>query len=418
MSAPRLLRDVGWNVAALGVLAVSGLAINVVIGRVWGATVFGVFSQVLALYYIVSQLAAGGFPFAALYAVGEHAGDRPAAARRLTSALGPTAVLATVVGVAVFALSGPIGRWFDSPDVGIGLAWTLPGLVCFALNKTMLAGLNGLRMMRTYAAFNAARPLLILGAVLAWATLELDPVTLPASISLGELLLSPFLVGVLASRGLLRFDGWRGELARHVRFAWRGFPAGLLHDVNPKIDVLMLGLFASDRVVGIYAFAAMLVEGAYQLIWVLQTNVAPLVSGLAPGERSETLRRLVARNLRIVPPLLVAGTLAGWLLYGPAATLVTGDAAFADGRPWFAILMLGMIVASTWYPFALALNQWGRPGWFVRFLATLFLVNVVLNALLIPWLGATGAAIASATAFGGAALELRRLLLRAAAADG
>ena len=48
-------RDVIWNIASLGVAGVFGVAINIVIGLVYGSAALGVFNQVFALYLLLSQ---------------------------------------------------------------------------------------------------------------------------------------------------------------------------------------------------------------------------------------------------------------------------------------------------------------------------------------------------------------------------
>ena len=47
--------------------------------------------------------------------------------------------------------------------------------------------------------------------------------------------------------------------------------AGVMLELNAKVDIWMIGVFLSDKLVGIYTFAAMVAEGVYQLLVVLQT---------------------------------------------------------------------------------------------------------------------------------------------------
>ena len=51
--------DVAWNVGSLAVLGVSGILLNVLIGRCYDEAALGVFNQALAAYIFFSQLAVG-----------------------------------------------------------------------------------------------------------------------------------------------------------------------------------------------------------------------------------------------------------------------------------------------------------------------------------------------------------------------
>jgi O-antigen/teichoic acid export membrane protein len=57
----------------------------------------------------------------------------------------------------------------------------------------------------------------------------------------------------------------------------KSFFSNVLLQMNTRIDVLVLGLFWSDHIVGIYSFAATLAEGVYQLLVVLRTNYNPML---------------------------------------------------------------------------------------------------------------------------------------------
>ena len=49
-SDKRLRAGVTWNVASLAVLGLAGIALNVLIGRYFGAAALGVFNQVMGAY--------------------------------------------------------------------------------------------------------------------------------------------------------------------------------------------------------------------------------------------------------------------------------------------------------------------------------------------------------------------------------
>ena len=275
-------RDVLWNLASIAVLGMSGFALNIIIGRYYSIETFGVFSQVLAVYYVLSQLAVGGFVFSSLYMVAEHATDPDKVAQIVPAALILTALQASVVCVSAYGLTDWIGKFFDSPVVARGLLWTLPGLWCFAINKVLLSSINGLSHMRFYALINSLRFLLILTTLLVLTAFSVDETMLPMCLSAGEIILLPILAiylfrlhPVLLTRDMIPW------MRRHMHFGGQAFFSGLLMDINLKVDVVLLGYFFSDQVVGIYSFAAMLaIEGISQIVVAIQININPILTRL------------------------------------------------------------------------------------------------------------------------------------------
>ena len=69
-------RGLIYNVASFAIMGVLGCAINALIAWYYGDTGLGIFSQVFAFFIIASQLAAGGFFFAAMRFCAKHTADR------------------------------------------------------------------------------------------------------------------------------------------------------------------------------------------------------------------------------------------------------------------------------------------------------------------------------------------------------
>src|SRR4030095_6718684 len=69
-------------------------------------------------------------------------------------------------------------------------------------------------------------------------------------------------------RDLLVRTGFKGDarwVVRHLSFGWHALPGNLITELNTRIDVLVLAVFVSDRIVGVYSFVAMLAEGVFQI---------------------------------------------------------------------------------------------------------------------------------------------------------
>ncbi|HEU5055259.1 MAG TPA: oligosaccharide flippase family protein [Kofleriaceae bacterium] len=408
----RFSRDVWWNVGALAVAGGAGILLNYLVSAVHGAAALGVFNQVFAVYIVLSQLGALGIHYSALRHLAAAADPRERQAIA-TSALLTTVMVGAVFAGAGWVLAGPIGRMMDSASVATGIRHAAPGVLFFALSKVTLACVNALERMRWYAVLSAGRFLLMILAFAGLTLLEVDPARLPLVITVAEgslLLLSLVpIAGLLRRVPLAALGGWIGE---HLRFGVKGFSSGLVAELNTRIDVLILGAFAGDGVVGAYSFAAILAEGLYQLLVVLRTNFAPIVIRLwAEGRRDD----LVATVRRVRDRTYLGAAAAGALAVAGYALLVpfvTSDPLLADSWPYFAVLVAGMVASAGYAPFLPLLLYAGLPGWYTVLMIAVLGGNAIGNLALVPALGALGSALGTAIAFALGVVLLRAMSAR------
>lgn len=396
----KLQQDVLWNVGSFGIMGVSGIALNILIGLFYDAATLGVFNQVFAAYILFSQFGVAGVHLSTLKYVAEFSSDRKKVGAAIIAALGLAVALSLIASICFWFVRPAVGHILDSPGVATGMAWATPGLFCFAINKVLLGVLNGLRRMKLYAVLQASRPLLIVGALLVATMLSCPSWHLPLVFSVGE---SVLLVMLLLATGrhfcrvpLASLKEWT---ARHLDFGLRSVASGVLMELNTRVDVLMLGYFASDRIVGIYSFAAMLAEGVFQLPIVFRTNVNPILVRLIADRQFTELKAFTRKGKWVTyAVMIVVGGLAV-ALYPWGVALVSNKPDFHHGWPLFAILMGGIVVSAGYIPFGQILLQAGRPGLHTGMITMLVLFNAAANLSLIPIWGAAGAAFATALAF-------------------
>lgn len=399
--ARRFRRDFLWNVASLAILGMSGIVLNTLLARYAGADALGVFNQVFAFYIFLSQLAVGGIHFSVLKHLSYRQDDPGAGVDVAASGLVLVATLASVVALLTFAARSLAGAALDSPGVAVGLGLVAPGLVAFALNKVLLNVLNGLNRMRAYAVFQALRYLLIVGAAAALLATSLPDAYLAGSLSIAEGVLLT-LLAVYVDRRVLPLRGkggdWGAWFREHLSFGARGFLSGALAEANTRIDVLVLGLFRADRIVGIYSFAAILAEGFGQLAIVVRRNFDPLLGESFARGDARRIERQARRVRRVFVPGMILLGVAAVALYPAAVALVVPDPDFGESFAAFAILMTGVVLNAGYRPFLGILPQGGRPGTYTLLVAAVVLANLAGNLLLIPRLGMAGAALATAAA--------------------
>jgi len=408
----RFSRDVAWNVGSLAVAGGCGILLNYLIGVRFGAAALGIFNQVFAFYILFSQLAALGFHYSVLKYVA--ASDDPVERTAIvSSALLATGAVGAVASLVFLASAAPVAAILDSREIATGIAYAAPGILFFALSKVSLAALNGLRRMRAYAIFFAGRLVLMIAGFAVCVAVDADREALPVILAAAEA--ATFLLTLPAIRGELGRVA-RADLGRwireHRRFGVRGFMSGILSELNTRVDVLILGGFAGDAVVGAYSFAAILAEGLYQLLVVLRTNFAPILIRLWAEQRHDELTAIVrrARDRTYLGAIAVgAVAVTGYVVVVP---WTTSDPALVASWRYFAVLIAGMVASAGYLPFQPVLLYAGRPGAYTALMLAIVAINAMLNLALIAALGPIGSAIATALAFVAGVALLRVLAAR------
>lgn len=417
MSGSSLATGVIWNMAALAFLAIAGIALNLAIGRFYGPEALGVFNVSFAIYIFVSQIASFGLQFSVLHAVSVTKKNDPRRlAHKIYSGLILCAAIAVTVTLASIAATPLIGQLFPRvPNLSTAWLVVTPGLVPFALNKYLLGVVNGLQHMRAYAVFQAARFVGILSSLGLMLILGVPSIYLTAILPLAELILLIGLAGyVFSVVPPIGLSGVSSEIRHHAAFGLRVFPAGMIAELNTRVDVLMLGAIADDRAVGIYTIAALVYESALQAVVVIRNNISPqLARNIHDGKIKEILD--FSRKLGVtVAGLATVGAVLSVLLFPTFVQLAFPGSEFSEAsRPLF-WLMLALVFAAAPLCYSLILSQAGRPGWQSVAMIAMLLVNGMLSATLIPMLGIAGAGMAmglSAVVGGLIIVVLSRLVL-------
>jgi O-antigen/teichoic acid export membrane protein len=169
----------------------------------------------------------------------------------------------------------------------------------------------------------------------------------------------------------------------------------LIQFLNYKLDVFMVNWFHGLYSVGIYTLAVSLA----QLLWLAPNNLATLIlQRAAADDAGRWLPEQVARVSRI--SLWLSITLA--LVMAVAAPLLTGvifGERFAASVAPLLLLLPGIVLFTITIVLSGQLAGVGKQMLTTRVAAAAFACTLLLDLLLIPGMGAIGAAIASTCSY-------------------
>lgn len=393
----RFSQGVLWNLASIVVLGVGGILINLITVITRGEDALGVFNQVYSIFMLTSQIGIGGIHFSVLKQVSYHQDDRELCGDITTSGMILACGLLLITCIILGLFAGDIGRILDSQDVEQGIGFVLPGIFFVGLNRLLNNTINGLALMRVYAVSQASRfvitPLFVL-------ILALSPLPMPYllwSFSIAEFILFLVLVGYVYGRliplRLIRQARYR--FREHLSYASRGFLSGVIGTLNTRIDIIMLGYFTSDQIVGIYSLASTLTEGFVRIAVAIRWNVDPVLGQHFARGSMDEIRKLISRMRKIVIPFMGLLALTSVLLYPFALALFVEATTVIRSWQVFSIIMVGVVINAHYRVFKGMLLQGDKPGTFTAYVSLTLVSSIALNILLIPPLGLIGAAIAT-----------------------
>jgi len=158
-------------------------------------------------------------------------------------------------------------------------------------------------------------------------------------------------------------------------------------------DVIMVSFWHSPEEVGVYFAASKTLALVHFVYFAVRAASAHRFSKFIHSDDREGLAAYVRQaSFWTFWPSLAAGL--GLLLIGPLLLSLFGKG-FEAGYPLIAVLLIGVLARASVGPADALLTMSGHQKSCAKIYAATFAINVLLNILLIPWLGLTGAALAT-----------------------
>jgi len=368
-----------WQIAftAIGFLSTMYFAHTV------GAPILGVFFLFTAYHGIFSMVSDGGFGGAAVKRISE--GEEPDAYFSAYFLLRLVFTVIVVLALLVFR-----DHFVDLNNEGM-FVWLLVALMVSVLAGPISSGVAGTGKMgirTTCAAIgNISRIILQVLAIY----LGYEAAGLAGGVVAGTLI-----AAIIEFRFLdLHFKRfrWNHLKSLSVFSFWLFLTSGGVL-VFSQADTILIGYFMENADVGVYGVVLRFTTIATFTTYALRNTLWPRVSRWGKsGEINlveESLTRGISYSLILAVPALIGGVLLGdrllYFFYG---------AGFALGYLALVVLLAVQVVNVFQYFFTMYLDALDYPKESFKVTAVGVVANIILNVLLIPIIGITGAAIAT-----------------------
>lgn len=180
------------------------------------------------------------------------------------------------------------------------------------------------------------------------------------------------------------------SLFDYAKFAWIGSLQSRMFNYT---DILVLGLFVSQALIGVYAAAWNIAQFLMLFAGAIRSTLFPEMSELSVKNDTDAIGHLVEEALSYSGLLLIPGLVGGAIL-GERILRIYGDE-FTQGAIILVILIGANLVMSYQNQILATLNAVDRPDLSFRVNVLFVISNVVFNLILIYQYSWIGAAIAT-----------------------
>lgn len=368
------------------------IAVTVLVTRETGAQGKGMYTLIALTVSITTLVCGLGISWASIYYIGRGSYPIAEAAGTVTTASLVSAVVATGIVAAVFALfRNTYFHELNGTQIAIALIVTPLAQLSTGLGSVLL----GLNRVAQYAAVNLVQVLvtLVLQSSLAIAG-RLTATTAIGAWSIGTaaaLVLFAILVGSRTSF----WPRFNREIVRgYLSYGIKGYVANVMTLLNYRLDSLIVNGLIGVAQLGIYSISVAMAE----LLWNAANSISlvmfPHISGLS-REEANRLTPIVARNTLM---LTLIGAIGMFVLGREVILVVLGPAMLPAVIPLW-LLLPGIVTLSAGKVIASYLSGIGKPIWATYISGSNVILTIVLDLVLIPRYGITGAAIASSIVY-------------------
>lgn len=284
------------------------------------------------------------------------------------------------------------------PPLWVAL-FLVPITVLTRVRQATLVGLR--RVIQGQISEHLIRPLCFLGFMLGASAWWVGEITARDAVMINVVAASiAFFVGATILLRALAVHTGRAQPAYQFK-NWLGsaFPMMLLASlqaINAQVDVLMLGAIEGEEVVGIYYVALRYAALVSFVLLAVNTSLGPRIASLYDRQDLIGLQRLVTMSSRAILAIALP-ILAILVMFGEWFLALFGQE-FVAGHTVLTILCVGQIVNSAMGSIGLILTMTGNERLAARGAGMTAVMNIALNAVLIPRYGMEGAAVSSALA--------------------
>lgn len=385
-----------WALFATLSSSLSHFILRILLGNNLGAEGLGIYT--LAFTFFLFGLSFSGFGTGAALTknIAENIANKEIIKDYIVSGFILSLITGSLMCLILFILSPYIANnIFDVNELEIYLKLVA---ICFpfiAIQKCVLAILNGLRKIKSFAIINIFQNISVVLLSILFVFVYNEQV-FGAIIGLIIPTIIISVISVFLIKDLLR-DITKinySVFKQVVSFGYFVMIAGSISFINTQVDSLLIGYYLNAFELGIYSIALLFAQITILIPSSMQVITTPSISNMFGNQDYNLIKYYIKRNVKITIflciILFISISIGGYFIID-----LLFDDTFQDAFVPMIILCIGFVVYAPWVSVGSLLSCINKVNIIYKINLFFMIINILLNVLLIPYYGIVGAAIST-----------------------
>lgn len=385
----RIFKDSSSVFIAQIVSFITSLLIGIIIARNFGPEGKGALRLLTLVPVMIAGFGTLGVEVASIYYIGNKRHD----IRLITSNSIFLALSISILVLIIYPFFIP--KFFNLLKVEVSYRVKLSTyfLVPFSLfGAYFFSFLVGLKRIITRSVIDIIRSILLLILVAIFAQVSLLSV-LAVNILIP---LVPIIASIFVLKGVISFRPFykREVFNSMFLFGLKGYLGSVAHYFNLRLDFFLVAFFLTPREVGLYSVAV----GITELMWYIPVAISTVLFPTIASTTKEVSKPIAFNTARrMVIPFLLMGLCL--LFFGKFIIHILYGEVFTPAFPALILLLPGVFAIAVYGPMADYVSGIGKIEYNSFASLCSLALTIVLDIILIPSLGISGAALASSCAY-------------------
>lgn len=389
-------KNIFLNYIAFGLQILFGFLTTIFILYYQGIEGLGVFTQLYAILVVCSQLGVLGINDSVLQKVSILSKND----NILVTALRASIINASLISIIIFNSDYFFNFFFKSEIINNNLNYLSFAIFLLIINKVFFSFINAKKWFKLFAFINFLRPLLIFFILLIFIFLDINSTKLALIFLLSELFMFVFLCFKCSNYFLYKiFIIEIRLLLSHYKFGSKVSINSVLSESFIRVDILVLGFFLNDELIGIYAFAALFFEGIYQLSIVLRNIINPDINNYFKKNKLDKIYILIKKTTIFSFIITFIGCVVTLGIF-PFVLDLFDMSSLKYSYEIIKVLFIGNLLYCIIVPSENFLFIINKPLIQSYYMGTICTINILLNIIFINNFGLIGAAYATTITYG------------------
>lgn len=390
----KFLFDVGITFIASVISMLLGSIISVLLARHLGAGDLGLYRMASTIYGIAVLFASFGIPAAMIKYVAECGGEKTKANSIISSGVITSLIFGIGFSILFYLSTGIFERIFNMQGLSGLLRLYSPVFIFTLVSGAMLGMFNGYREMKKYSKVTIVQSLLMLAISLPLIYLGFGVAGIISGVVLSSAGSCLYLLWLGRDYFEFTLEDYIPTTKKMLRFGAQILGANALSTINYQAATLLIGYFLTAAEVGYYGVAVTLSTFLWLVPSAIQTVTYPATSEYLAKNNHASLQMMIDKSMKYTACILFPIGLGVWFFSRDIIMKIFGSGFI------FSILPLQIMIAGT-VIFGLnkatggSVSGAGRPDLIMKITGISAIINIILNVVLIPYFGITGAAIAT-----------------------